>query len=35
MTWVLAWRFPGSGDFGIHVKEELGAHALLAFASTL
>jgi hypothetical protein len=34
MTWVLAWRFSRSGDFGIHVKEELGARALLAFAST-
>jgi hypothetical protein len=35
MAWVGARRFSRSGDFGIHVGEELGAHALLAFASTL
>jgi len=35
MPWVWARRFSRSGDFSIHVGEEQGAHALLAFASTL
>ncbi len=34
MSWVLALRFSRSGDLGIHVKEELGDRALLAFTST-
>jgi hypothetical protein len=34
MALVLALFFSRSGDFGIHLKEELDDRALLAFAST-